>query len=61
MKQKRADEIEKYCSNNFQCNYGINLMGNSKMTQSSSLGNGRNKPIIKKGKLERRIHFKGRK
>jgi len=36
-------------------------MGNSKMTQSSSLGNGRNKPIIEKGKLERRIHFRRKK
>lgn len=31
------------------------------MTQSSSLGNGRNKPIIEKGKLERRIHFRRKK
>lgn len=31
------------------------MIGNLKMTQSSSLGNERNKPIIEKGKLEEYI------
>lgn len=35
----------------------MDLMRTSKVTHKSSLGNGKDKPIIEKGKLER-IHFK---
>lgn len=36
----------------------MDLIGSSKITSNSSLENGRDKPTIKEGKLERVIHFR---
>lgn len=38
----------------------MDMMGNSMMTQNSSLGNGKDKAVTKKGKLDR-IHFRRKK